>query len=196
MPLDSSLKRNAEKEVMFMTSKPFIRPLLVFSLPVLILLAMIVRPTWTAMAGEEIRIQTAPIDPDDLFRGSYVALSYEIETVSSKQLDAAIFSDFKRKNEGEYRNVYVQLKKGEDQLYHADHVSYKNPKKGIFLKGKLQIPYDFAGSSPIQIEYGLDNYYVPKEKAEKLESSASVKPAIAIIKLKNGHVVLKEILIP
>ena len=179
-----------------MIPKPFFRPLLVFSLPVLILLAMTVKPAWTAMAGEEIQIQTAPVDPSDLFRGNYVALSYQIESINPKQLDEAIFADFKSKNAGDHRNVYVQLEKGDDNLYHAGRVTYKNPKTGIYLKGKLQIPYELEDSSVIQIEYGLDNYYAPKEIAEELESSAAVKPAVAIIKVRNGHGVLKEIFIP
>ncbi len=66
-------------------SNPSFRPLIVFSIPVLILLILAFPPVWTTMTGDVIKIKTAPVDPTDLFRGSYVALKYEIESVKPSQ---------------------------------------------------------------------------------------------------------------
>lgn len=172
------------------------RPLIVFAIPVLILVALVIPPFWTTMFGEEIEIKTAPIDPTDLFRGSYVALGYEIESVTLDQLDETVITEFKSKNTGDYKSVYVALKQDSDGQYTVDYVSKKKPDEDMYIKGKLQIPYDLESASSIHIKYGLDNYYAPSDKALELETSASIKTALAIVKVKNGNAVLKEIIIP
>ena len=179
-----------------MNRNNFFRPLIVFAIPVIILVALAFPPFWTTMFGDEIKIKTAPIDPTDLFRGSYVALGYEIESVSPDQLDETVMTDFKSKYAGDYKNVYVALQQDEDGQYNVDYVSKERPEKGLYLKGKVQIPFDLESASSIQIKYGLDNFYAPKEKAMELETSASAKPAWAVVKVKNGHAVLKEIIVP
>ncbi|MFJ7746322.1 GDYXXLXY domain-containing protein [Peribacillus sp. NPDC097295] len=179
-----------------MNHNTIFRPLIVFAIPVLILVALAIPPFWTTMFGEEIKIKTAPIDPTDLFRGSYVALGYEIESVALDQLDETVMTDFKSKYAGDYKNVYVTLQQGDDGQYNVDYVSKEKPEKALYLKGKLQIPYDLESASSIHIKYGLDNFYAPKEKAMELEKSVSAKPAWAIVKVKNGNAVLKEIIVP
>ena len=172
------------------------RPLIVFAIPVLILVALAIPPFWTTMFGEEIKIKTAPIDPTDLFRGSYVALGYEIESVSPDQLDETVMTDFKSKYAGDYKNVYVALQQDDDGQYNVDHVSKEKPNEDMYLKGKLQIPHDLESATSIHIKYGLDNFYASKEKAMELETSATAKTALAVVKVKNGHAVLKEIIVP
>lgn len=179
-----------------MKNKNFYRPFIIFAIPVLILLALAIPPVWTTLFGEEIKIQTAPIDPTDLFRGSYVALGYEIESINLKQLDETVTNDFKSQNIGDYKNVYVALKQDSNELYTVDYISKEKPNSNLYLKAKLQIPYDLDNASSIHIKYGLDNYYAPKDKALELETSASTKSAIAVVKVKNGNAVLKEIIIP
>lgn len=178
-----------------MKNKQFFRPLIVFSIPVLILLVLATPPVWTTLTGKEIRIQTAPVDPTDLFRGSYVDLHYEIESVKLAQLDDSIIPDFKRENIGDYKKVYVRLKQDSDGLYKVDLVTKEKPNNGVYLKGKLEIPYELKSAATIQVKYGLDNYYAPEEKAKEMESAASAKPAVALVKVRNGHAVLTKIIV-
>ncbi|MDQ7860663.1 GDYXXLXY domain-containing protein [Peribacillus frigoritolerans] len=91
-------------------SNPSFRPLIVFSIPVLILLILAFPPVWTTMTGDVIKIKTAPVDPTDLFQGSYVALKYEIESVKPSQVDDSIKTEFNTRNMGDYKKVYVRLK--------------------------------------------------------------------------------------
>ncbi|KMY51629.1 GDYXXLXY domain-containing protein [Peribacillus loiseleuriae] len=178
-----------------MKSKPLFQPLIIFSIPVLILIIMATPPVLTILTGKEIKIQTAPVDPTDLFRGSYVDLQYEIESVKLSQLDDSIISDFKRAYIYDYKKVYVRLKQDSDGLYKVDFVTKEKPSHGIYLKGKLEIPYDLKNAATIQVKYGLDNYYAPEEMAKEIETKASVKPAVALIKVKNGHAVLTKIIV-
>ncbi|MBK5482204.1 GDYXXLXY domain-containing protein [Peribacillus sp. TH16] len=178
-----------------MKNNLFFRPLIVFSIPILILLVLAIPPVWTTMTGEEIKIKTAPVDPTDLFRGSYVALNYEIETVKPSQLDDSVISEFKTRNMGDYKKVYVRLKQSSDGLYKVDLVTKEKPSKGVYLKGELEIPYDLKRATTVQIRYGLDNYYASEEKAKEMETDALAKPSVAIVKVRNGNVVLTDIII-
>ncbi|PJN90915.1 GDYXXLXY domain-containing protein [Bacillus sp. mrc49] len=171
------------------------QPFIVFSIPVLILLILAFPPFLTSMTGEEIKIKTAPVDPTDLFRGSYVALQYDIETVQPSQLADSIKSEFKARNMGDYKKVYVRLKQDGSGLYEVDSVTKKKPSKGMYLKGELQIPYELKKATSIQIKYGLDNYFASEEKAKQIESHALTSPSMAVIKVRNGNVVLTDIII-
>ncbi|MGG4265464.1 GDYXXLXY domain-containing protein [Peribacillus simplex] len=176
-------------------NKPSFRPLIVFTIPVLILLVLALPPVWTTMTGDVIKIKTAPVDPTDLFRGSYVALQYEIESVKPSQLDASIKSDFNTRNTGDYKKVYVRLKQNTDGLYGVDSVTKEKPGNGIYLKGELEIPYDLQNAETIQIRYGLDNYFASEEKAKEMEKDALANPSVAVVKVRNGNVVLTDIII-
>jgi uncharacterized membrane-anchored protein len=176
-------------------NKSSFRPLIVFTIPVLILLVLAIPPVWTTMTGDEIKIKTAPVDPTDLFRGSYVALNYEIESVKPSQLEDSIKSEFKTTNMGDYKKVYVRLKQNKDGLYVVDYVTKEKPGNGVYLKGELEIPYDLQNAETIQIRYGLDNYFASEEKAKKMEKDALANPSVAVVKVRNGNVVLTDIVI-
>ena len=183
-----------------MNKKQRFYQIIVFTIPILILIGLIIPPTMTSINGEEIRLKTKPVDPTDLFRGSYVALSYDIESVLPSQLSDSIREEIDNKSEGDFINVYVQLTKESDEIYTIKKVVIKKPYNGIYLKGKLQFPYERElidqSEEPYFIQYNLNNYYAPEKIAKKIEATTSVKPAIAIVKVKNGNAVLMDIEIP
>ncbi|MGG0843817.1 GDYXXLXY domain-containing protein [Peribacillus simplex] len=176
-------------------NNPSFRPLFIFSIPVLILLVLAIPPVWTTMTGDVIKIKTAPVDPTDLFRGSYVALKYEIESVKPSQVDNSIKTEFNTRNMGDYKKVYVRLKQNSDGLYDVDYVTKEKPTKGVYLKGELEIPYELQKPETLQIRYGLDNYFASEEKAKEMEKDALANPSVAVVKVRNGNVVLTDIII-
>lgn len=183
-----------------MTNKRRIYQIIVFIIPILILIGMAIPPTMTSMNGEEIRLQTKPVDPTDLFRGSYVTLAYDIETVLPSQLSDTVTKKMTNKVEGDFITVYVQLTKGNDGIHIIKNIVAKQPVSGIYLKGTLQVPYEWELIEPKEesyfIQYHLNNYYAPGKIAKKIETTTSTKPAIAIIKVKNGQAILTDIEIP
>ncbi|WP_375088001.1 GDYXXLXY domain-containing protein [Peribacillus sp. RS7] len=176
-------------------NNPSFRPLFIFSIPVLILLVLAIPPVWTTMTGDVIKIKTAPVDPTDLFRGSYVALKYEIESVKPSQVADSIKTEFNTRKMGDYKKVYVRLKQNSDGLYDVDYVTKEKPAKGVYLKGELEIPYELQNAETIQIRYGLDNYFASEEKAKEMEKDALANPSVAVVKVRNGNVVLTDIII-
>jgi uncharacterized membrane-anchored protein len=115
----------------------------------------------TLRTGQEILLKTVPVDPRDLFRGDYVILSYEISSLDVEKLGTA-GAVFSRGQE-----VYVLL--GTDGHYSvATGVRPSRPsRQELFLKGHVRA---VAGST-VQVEYGIESYFVPEGQGRVLEQA-------------------------
>lgn len=122
--------------------------------------------------GEEVYLQTAPVDPRDIFFGDYVILNYEISDI-----DISKFAGDQTPEEGD--TVYVLLKKEGDyhQLVSA-HLEKPSPSSDErVLKGRVE--YITRDWDPIQGEshslesvhvvYGFERYYVSEGTGKELE---------------------------
>jgi uncharacterized membrane-anchored protein len=156
--------------------------ILACAVPVLILLGMCVTPLYTIMNGDDILLQTRPIDPSDPFSGDYVSLQYEAEVVPQELVETKIL------NNRQYGlNVYVLLKK-RDGVHTPIKVTLDKPKKGIYLKGKLNYIDDREKLAYLQ--YSLDKYYVEDNTGTKWENAAIKGGVLAKVKVKNGYAML------
>ncbi len=141
------------------------------------MLGMAAKPLWT---GQEIRVETIPVDPRSLFRGNYARLRYPFSTLPADSLPA----DRKlRANEP----VFVSLEKADDGLYHYAGVSLLVPESGIYIKGRLQ------NHRARRVLYGLEAWFAPKEEALRLERELR-EGAVAVLMVdSNGKAALKDI---
>ncbi len=121
-----------------------------------------------------ILLRGRPIDPQDLLRGDYLTLSYDISRVPATGL-------------GETRDttdteVWVLLEK-RDRFHEVAGVSRVQPevKAGQFLvRGALG--YDWRNDkSVVRVDYGIEKYFVPEGKGtprfKDMEVEVSVSPA-------------------
>lgn len=165
--------------------------LLACAVPVLILFGMTVAPLYTLIKGDEILLQTVPVDPSNLFRGDYVALQYEAEEVPSALVDKDVVTKIEA---GEYDlTVYVLLEK-KDGIHTPVKVSLNKPKKGIYLKGKLE----YLGSNNVQqrvayLTYSLDKYFLEDNTGLEWEEASSKGEIVAKVKVKYGYAYLVDI---
>lgn len=101
-------------------------------------------------AGHTVLLKTIPIDPNDVFRGDYLALNYEISTIKgTNQFELG-------------KQVFVVLEK-HDPYWSVSYMSDKLPElKGdqVALKGKI----DYFLDGKTHVHYGLEQYYVPEGK--------------------------------
>lgn len=56
------------------------------AIPMLILLAMTIKPQATVLFGKEVVLETKAYDPTDLFRGDYVAINFAISDVPKSKV--------------------------------------------------------------------------------------------------------------
>ncbi len=145
-------------------------------------------PLWT---GTEIRLKTVPIDPRSLLRGNYAMLSYEIS-----ELPANLLPDHTSLRFGE--PLFVSLRQGKEGLHHVESVTLEKPDEGVFIRGRYQgyrgSVEDRDGQGMLLINYGIEAYFAPKEKAQDLESQLRRTGAIAwVMVASDGKPALESI---
>ncbi len=141
--------------------------------------------------GTEYKFRTAPIDPNDPFRGKYIILRYDENTV-----EIADEKDWKR---GE--TIYVCLTTGNDGFARIKSVSKEKPAENQnFLKAKVGL-ISGNNTNELTIDYPFDRYYIEESKAHDAERTYrqsqqdTSKITYALVCAKNGETVLKDVLI-
>jgi uncharacterized membrane-anchored protein len=119
-------------------------------------------PLWT---GEEVRLEIAPVDPRSMFRGNYARLAYTVASVDAKLFEGS--EEMLRKGEV----VYVFVEEGEGEVWHATRVQLEQPLSGLFLRGRMIRAWSHD-EQPLQIRYGIEAWFAPKEKALEIEAAA------------------------
>ena len=130
----------------------------------------------TLWYGKEIRLQTVPVDPRDLFYGDYVRLNYDIN-----RIPLSLWQETGHKPKNGDR-VYVVLQKDKaDQLYTAKAVFANKPSLSdgeVALKGRIE----YVDNESIRITYGIEQYYVKENTGKELEQQAQT--GSLVVKLK------------
>jgi uncharacterized membrane-anchored protein len=165
--------------------------LMACSVPILILIGMSFTPVYTLLQGEEIILQTVPVDPTDLFRGDYVTLRYEAEEVPRQLVEKEVVTEIEN---GEYDLTVYVLMDEEDGIHFPVKVTLNKPKEGIFLKGKL----NYLGTNNDQeevayIEYSLDKYFLENNTGLEWEKASAKGEILARVKVNKGYAYLVDI---
>ena len=142
-------------------------------------------------SGKEFKFKTAPVDPTDPFRGKYIALNYKENTY---------FSDTPSTwKEGD--NIYVTLKTNAEEFAVIERVSKDKPADDSdFVKATVQ---SISGlqSNKMTIAYPFNRFYMEESKAYEAEQvyrksqSTRETSTYALVYIKNGHAVLKDVVI-
>ena len=156
---------------------------LTISAQMLVLATEYLSSVWPLWFGTPVILKTAPIDPRSLFRGNYVRLNYDISSIN-KNLTR---KQFKRSEVG-----YVTLKE-EEGVFIATGLHHEKPESGVYIRGRIA-----SVGTGYRMKYGIEAYFMPKEKALRAERSvrqganaeiyllASGKAAIAKLNCKSG----------
>lgn len=144
--------------------------------------------------GTEYKFRTAPIDPNDPFRGKYITLNY-------------VDNNYLVKDDGSWvdgESVFVTLLNDKDGFAFIGAVSKVKPSNSQdFLKAKMRLinPDDFDSKIKLMIEYPFDRYYMGEFKANDAERAYNkslqdtMRITYALVMIKNGDSVLKDVLI-
>jgi uncharacterized membrane-anchored protein len=141
--------------------------------------------------GTEFKFETAPIDPNDPFRGKYVNLQYKNKVIEIQ-------------NEADWLNgedIYVILAKDNNGFAKIQSVSKTKPSDEFsFVKAKVSFVSD-DGSQQLTVYYPFDRFYMEESKAVEAEHvynrslPDTNQRAYALVKIKDGEAVLKDVLI-
>ena len=135
-------------------------------------------------AGREITLPIRPVDPRDIFRGEYVRLGYDIDTLPLRLLtgerpadNAAFFVVLERGEGGDWRPVQI-----------SSRMPSPLPAERIALKARplYRWPAVLSPEATQGVRYGIEQYFVPQGEGRRLESLAREKKLAARIAVDSG----------
>jgi uncharacterized membrane-anchored protein len=118
--------------------------------------------------GTDVLLKTAPVDPRDLLRGDYVTLNYDISRVPLATLVGA------RPENAANRVLFVRLQRGKDGFWSVVESSFSPlaaKQDTVILKTMPLTRQPLEGQEAIQVDYGIERYYVPEGKGHDLEGA-------------------------
>lgn len=153
-----------------------------------------------------ICLKTEPVDPWNVFRGEYVWLGYDISSVGATMMDPAV---------DEIRSgqlLFVTVKEGEDDFWHATGVALKRPAPSggeVILQGhanswwnRESVGRPVAGLPtaemwPIRVVYGLEAFYMPQGESERLQPRPGQEETIVVEAAvsRSGRAAIKRVLL-
>ena len=130
--------------------------------------------------GREIVLKTVPVDPRDIFRGQYARLSYDISRLPRTRV-AGLGEAWRAQG----RRIYVVLAPPQEgPWWRFVRAEMRRPvvKDGqVMLRGRVVD----ALSGPVVVNYGIERYYAPPEKARALQrlASGAARPLGVIVRV-------------
>ena len=135
----------------------------------------------TLRGGEDVTLQTRPVDPRDLFRGDYAILDYEIGRVDTDRLDWLYLDP------GD--TVYVELVQRGDvwvtgRFDRDPFDEFTTQIRGTIVR---------ASTEWTTVDYGIGEYFVPEGTGRTVERAADVKVVVALD--RSGGPVIRHLII-
>jgi uncharacterized membrane-anchored protein len=112
--------------------------------------------------GRTVYLRTAPVDPRDIFRGDYVALRYEINSIDEKLLRDGLSGGVAWDSRG--LPVYTLLTEHEG-VAEAMYTTDRKPDGGLFIAGRIHWPMGRG----ITVRYGIESFYLEQGSGKELE---------------------------
>lgn len=153
--------------------------LLAIALQIGALAAIVVDKEWTLRNGRELVVQTAPIDPRDIFRGDFVRLDYLFSRLRADQIDPALHGRGLRRGE----KVYLAMEPAPGGVARAKRLQRQKP-PFPYLQGRVMEDWPYPGfweqtaeqradrgpgAGLLRVRYGIERLYVEQGKGRVLE---------------------------
>lgn len=148
----------------------------------------------TLRNGKAYKFKTAPVDPYDAFRGKYVLLGLETQTIKLPK-------DYK-----EYtgQKVFVTLKQDKNGFSSVDKLYPEKPDTDDFITATIQYirPVGDKNDMNADLYLPIDRYYMEEDIAPKAEeayrrmnsrSNTGSKNSYIKVRIKSGNPVIEEL---
>ena len=148
-----------------------LRYILAAIVPLCVLLWMPARPALILALGDEARLAARPVDPRDLFRGDYVALSFEAE-----RIPLSFFNSLP-----EWPDIcYVLLEKDASGFHVPVRATSAPPPSGLYLRAAILSRYYGGESVHLDLGPNLQRFYVPEGAGLDLERAGRLAVTVRI----------------
>ena len=170
---------------------PLLAALLVAGVQTAALCYMIESRASILRSGRDVLLKTVPVDPRDLLRGDYVILSYDIS-----RLQPELFKGDTPK-QSEEAKVYVRLERQLDGFWAATEASFAplSPAgDSVVLRSLPFTYYPSSALSSVNVEYGIERFYVPEGEGRTLEEARNAEALSVNIRVDaKGKAQIREI---
>lgn len=150
--------------------------------------SMIYKREATLQYGEVFKFKTAPVDPYDAFRGRFVALNYEQNT---------IYGDWSDEGYRRGRVVYAVLERDAEGYASVVEVRLDQPDSQVFLKVRVS----WVNNNRLMLNLPFDRYYMDEFEAPAAErefiwrQGRQERTAYALTRVRNGFGVIEELMV-
>ena len=129
--------------------------------------------------GESVFLRTVPVDPRDLFRGDYVNLRYDVNSVAADALRGE--PDAYRKEDGSPVFAALEPMPGSDDLYRLDHLTDQRPMNGPYLAGETVQDRSFwRPAEGVAARYGIEKLFVEQGRGLEIEDKRGQRDGLQI----------------
>lgn len=153
-------------------------------------ISMILKKEAALSQGTTVLLRLAPVDPYDPFRGRFMRLNFEIETLANPLSDALNKQDAQAP-------LYARIKLDAAGFGQVTGVQLEEPSSGLYLRVK-------RGWRDDRIQVPFNRYYMNEDKAPRIEAEARSliaeaqkegrpNPVYAVVNVHKGEGVLLEL---
>ncbi len=168
---------------------------LVFVCVVLFQLYIPARMIWdredVLSVGTSYKFKTAPVDPNDPFRGKYVTLSYEQSNLPIEDESKWVAGE----------TIYVVVTTDEEGFAKVERLSKATPGDDEdYFEARVNF-VTTDGSNRIMVNFPFDRFYMEESMAPDAEvayreaQADSTRVTYALVSVSNGGFVLRDVLI-
>ena len=162
---------------------------------------MVVEHQRTIASGTPWRFQTAPVDPNDPFRGRYVRLGF------AAARDAIPMANSGMIYIASGTRMYAELAAGPDGFAHLVRLHEERPASGDYLDvfvRNMQPPNDRKDKgqpAAAFVRLPFDRYYLPEDRAQAVEreyaeaTRSARENTYAEVRILNGHAALVSLVL-
>lgn len=129
--------------------------------------------------GQQVKFQTAPIDPRDLFRGDFVRLNYAMSEVPAEMLSPEIDRDKLKKGD----TLFAVLNQSSNGIASLASLQQSKPANNqLFIKGRVTSSWITSASAKkvIRLKYGIEQYFVEQGKGLDIENRRGRRNTIQV----------------
>jgi uncharacterized membrane-anchored protein len=165
---------------------------------IFLLLALMASKSIVVATGITVVLRTVPVDPRELFRGDYVVLRYDISQIDLTRVANRLQKPRLQRGDAAYV-VLVPSQADERQPWQAVAVFSRPPTDEELAEyGRdalsLQASVVRHQGSLLDLEYGIESYFVPEGEGHVLEREAGKGLRVEVKVDRRGRAVIQRVL--
>jgi uncharacterized membrane-anchored protein len=150
------------------------KPLIVVIVWIVLLGGFLLYASWPTITkgSTEVVLRLQPVDPDDILKGDYLTLRYEISNIPNIPTEEYSYGD----------PIYVTLVPS-GEVWVMSGYSRTRPSSGVFIKGQ------YVSYWNTDVEYGIEQFFIPEGSGDDIRLDSSYTARVVLDPTGSARVV-------